>query len=119
MLFDDNVFTKIANYIHHRAEELRVNNRASEQLLKTLTVLNELFYGFAKAFDRFARGVYLRALKEKVRSILERIAPRRTIGKILESLVEDYKRLEKEEISKEILNILNAKPILPSGDRGG
>ncbi len=81
--------TRLYYYIHNRVESFRANNNASSELLKTLTVLNELFYKFAKAFDRFAKDIYLRALAQKAHNTLKKLVPSHMINKVLKILLSE------------------------------
>jgi len=100
------------NSIYYRVESLEEQRRVSEYLVKTVKLLADLFFIFAKAFDKYASKVYAWVVSTQFYKTIKDKVGFRNVPVFCENVLEIWRMANEFIARNEVEKILNAKPVL-------
>jgi len=99
------------NNIYYRVELLEENGRIGEHLAKTIKLLTELFFTFAKVFDKYASKVYSKIVSYHLYKLIKKKVGFQNIPIFTENIKKIWNIVNSFLIRSEAEKILRAKAI--------
>jgi len=99
------------NSIYYRVEDLEEQGRISDLVAKTLKLLTNLFFTFAKAFDKYGAKIYAMVVTKHLYKIIKERVGFSNVPTFAKNVIAYWNMVNKWLLSTEVSKILRAQPV--------